>query len=124
MLKKILMIVLVSIAPSAHAGLVCYGYKYAPNLVRAVQEVLKQQGFYTGELDGKWGPKTKEAVWKFQVRKHIRLRPYPNSADSDEGELEPQTLKALFGDRAPTEGVSRVPNPHGAPSDIWSQYCR
>jgi lysozyme family protein len=74
MLKKLLKVALASMASSAHAGLVCYGYQYAPNLVRAVQEVLKQEGFYAGDVDGKWGRKTKDAVRKFQVRKHIQLQ--------------------------------------------------
>lgn len=126
MIKRVWMIALLILPSSAHAGLVCYEYQYAPNLVQAVQTVLKQQSFYAGPVDGKWGPKTKEAVHKFQVSRHIRLQPssFRYTLDSDEGELEPQTLKALFGDKAPTEGVSRVPNPHGAPSDIWAEQCR
>ena len=94
----------------------CYQYQYAPNLVRSVQQVLKEQKIYKGKVDGKWGARTKSAVAQFQLKKGIRLPEY------SEGELEDSTLKALFGPDAPS-GVDVVRNPHHEPEDIWNQYC-
>ncbi len=34
--------------------------------IRQIQRALKKAGFYKGEIDGKAGPKTKEAIMKFQ----------------------------------------------------------
>ena len=35
--------------------------------IKLIQEILKGKGFYTGAIDGKWGPKTKEAMEDFQA---------------------------------------------------------
>ena len=71
------------------------------------------------------GTKAKEAVRQFQVAKHIEVRKSTGmTLDSDEGELEPQTLTALFGDDARSVKVERVPNPHGAPQSVWDEGCR
>jgi hypothetical protein len=103
---------------NALAGLVCYGYEYAPNLVRAVQTHLKEKRFYKGAVDGKWGQRTEAAVAKFQLSKGIHFSP----EDPSRGQLDDQTLHALFGDDAPS-GVTITPNPHHAPDDIWRRYC-
>lgn len=118
MKRLVLAIVLVCITSSANAGLVCYSYTYAPNLVRAVQEVLKKHHLYAGVINGYWGQKTKDAVRKFQVRNHIDVQ------WGNEGELEPQTLRAMFGDNTLTGDITRIPNPDHAPSDIWSKVCQ
>ena len=39
---------------------------FAKPSTRAIQEALKNAGFYQGAVDGKWGPKTREAVKEFQ----------------------------------------------------------
>jgi len=124
MIKRALMIVVVLVASRAYAGLVCYQYQYAPNLVQAVQRTLKQKGLYHGAVDGMWGHKTWDAVRRFQVSEHIVFPPNQMTLDSDEGQLEEKTLKALFGDKAPVGGVTRIPNPHHAPASIWAQSCR
>lgn len=110
-------LVWLSCASAAMAGLVCYEYQYAPNLVRAVQQALKDQGLYKDAVDAKWGPKTRAAVSLFQRRKGIRLQK-PMA-----GELEERTLKAMFGDDAPKEIKIEIRNPHNAPEEIWSEYC-
>ncbi len=38
---------------------------------KAIQLALRNANFYSGELDGKIGPRTKEAVKKFQVSKNL-----------------------------------------------------
>lgn len=115
-------IALFALVSTAQAGLLCYEYRYAPNLVQAVQRKLQEQGFYSGSIDGKYGPHTREAVRKFQIAKKIRVAESRMTLDSDVGELESQTLEALFGDKAP-EGVSRVKNPHSLPERIWAESC-
>jgi peptidoglycan hydrolase-like protein with peptidoglycan-binding domain len=39
---------------------------FAKPSTRAIQEALKNAGFYQGAVDGKLGPKTKEAIKEFQ----------------------------------------------------------
>jgi len=106
---------------AAVAGISCYEYRYAPNLVRAVQKLLKEQGLYQGRVDGKWGRQTEAAVAKFQSREHIRFATFELTA-SNRGQLEFQTLAAMFGADA-TAGVTVVENPHSMPGEIWSRYC-
>jgi hypothetical protein len=122
MTLKLRIFALVLAASNSYAGVVCYEYKYAPNLVRAAQSILKQQGFYHGPADGKWGSKTREAVYRFQAANKIIIA-RNRDGGYDLGELEPQTLKALFGDDAPT-GVEHVANPHHAPQEFWNEMCR
>ena len=50
-----------------------------------VQEVLKAQGFDPGKIDGKTGPKTKDAVKAFQEASGIKI----------DGKIGPQTLQKL-----------------------------
>jgi len=41
--------------------------------VRLVQEVLKKAGFDPGQMDGKFGPKTKSAVLRFQEAHQLKV---------------------------------------------------
>ncbi|MCM8778827.1 MAG: peptidoglycan-binding protein [Candidatus Omnitrophica bacterium] len=41
--------------------------------IRNIQSALKRAGFYTGEIDGKLGPKTREAIKKFQRDKGLKV---------------------------------------------------
>jgi hypothetical protein len=109
-------------AVAAVAGAACYDYKYAPNLVRAVQELLKEQELYSGPVDGKWGRLTERAVYQFQRRERIRFAT-PALAESNRGQLDDLTLAAMFRADAPS-GVTVVENPHNMPSEMWSNYCR
>ncbi len=59
----------------------------SPTMVREVQTTLQQQGFYTGNIDGIWGPATQGATLNFQ-RAH---------ALNATGELDSPTLAALNG---------------------------
>ena len=57
-----------------------------PETIREVQQVLKDQGYDIGPVDGRWGRLTRIGVKNFQLTSHI-LRPT--------GELDAQTLSAL-----------------------------
>jgi Putative peptidoglycan binding domain len=53
--------------------------------VAAVQEDLRRHGYYTGEIDGVFGPQTRRAISRYQAKHHL-----PAS-----GDLTPDTLGAL-----------------------------
>ncbi|MCK5287869.1 MAG: peptidoglycan-binding protein [Candidatus Omnitrophica bacterium] len=40
---------------------------------KQIQQALKKVGFYQGAIDGKIGPKTKEAIIKFQKFKGLKI---------------------------------------------------
>lgn len=44
-----------------------------PPDAKSIQQALKQLGFYTGVVDGKLGPKTKEAIKEFQQRNNLEV---------------------------------------------------
>lgn len=54
-----------------------------------IQKALKNAGFYTGEVDGKFGPKTKKSVEEFQTAQGL-------SADGKVGPNTWDKLKAYF----------------------------
>ena len=103
----------------ARAGIVCYQYEYAPNLVRAVQMHLKEQGLYKGRVDGKWGPQTEGAVFKFQEKNRL-LSTW--GKHDDPGQLGKRTLEAMFGEDIPP-GVAASPDRHSFPGSWWSRHC-
>lgn len=46
----------------------------APNeIVRDAQRVLRDAGYYAGEIDGIMGPDVKAAIWKFQKAKGLAI---------------------------------------------------
>jgi regulator of extracellular matrix RemA (YlzA/DUF370 family) len=55
------------------------------NDVRQVQQALDKNGFQVGRVDGRWGPKTSNAVKQFQQSKNIQAK----------GQLDQQTLSDL-----------------------------
>jgi peptidoglycan hydrolase-like protein with peptidoglycan-binding domain len=55
-------------------------------LVRVIQQTLKDGGFYIGEVDGIYGPKTAKAVIDFQASRHLLA----------DGIIGPQTWNALI----------------------------
>jgi len=40
---------------------------------KQIQQALKKAGFYKGEIDGRAGPKTKEAIMKFQKARGLKV---------------------------------------------------
>lgn len=57
----------------------------APDMVRQVQTALQQQGAYKGNIDGVWGPDTRNALSSYQQSHNL----------SANGELDAPTLAAL-----------------------------
>jgi peptidoglycan hydrolase-like protein with peptidoglycan-binding domain len=55
------------------------------NEVRQVQQALDKNGFRVGPVDGRWGPKTSDALKHFQQSKNIPAN----------GQLDQQTLSDL-----------------------------
>ena len=53
--------------------------------VKTIQQKLKRWGYYTGKVDGIFGPQTKKAVRYFQQKNGLKV----------DGIVGPQTLKAL-----------------------------
>ncbi len=53
--------------------------------LESIQECLKKQGFDPGPIDGKMGPKTREAIKHFQERNSLKV----------DGRIGPETLHAL-----------------------------
>jgi len=53
--------------------------------IRQAQEALQDQGLYHGQIDGKWGPQTKQAVSQFQKKNGLKQT----------AELDQQTLGGL-----------------------------
>jgi peptidoglycan hydrolase-like protein with peptidoglycan-binding domain len=47
------------------------GTMLSENLVRLLQQNLSNRGFLVGAPDGKWGPKTKEALEEFQKSQNL-----------------------------------------------------
>ena len=65
----------------------------APNTHRAVQQALKSKGYYSGPVDGRFGPMSKKSVQKFRADKHI-VRSGRNAL-----KLDKPLVEALFGIR-------------------------
>ena len=61
------------------------GAPVADATVQAVQTRLAQQGYYSGPVDGIFGPATRDAVAKYQIAKQLSVT----------GSLSPDTLQAL-----------------------------
>jgi len=83
----------------------------ADEQVRAVQEQLKNQGFYYGEVDGNSGPETSAAISRYQIRNGLKVT----------GNLTKETLASLNlpGGSAPKVANSThapQPLPHSQPS--------
>jgi peptidoglycan hydrolase-like protein with peptidoglycan-binding domain len=55
-------------------------------LIRMVQLTLKDSGFDPGPIDGMLGPKTREAIKKFQIKNELEPT----------GEMDEQTINQLF----------------------------
>ena len=75
--------------------------------VRAVQQRLKDLGYYAGEIDGQYGPATKTAVYRFQNAHGL-------SADSVVGQVTWDRLFAADALPAPTAGPTAEPDVSGS----------
>jgi peptidoglycan hydrolase-like protein with peptidoglycan-binding domain len=81
------------------------GQEVSPAMVRHIQAQLQQQGFYTGTVDGLWGPETQAGVQRFQSARGLKAT----------GELNRSTLAALDAPAAPVAvAPAASPAPTGA----------
>lgn len=72
----------------------------ADDQIRAVQEQLKDQGFYYGEVDGDFGTETSAAISRYQIRNGLKVT----------GNVSAETLASLkIGGKAPQTVVSQPP---------------
>ena len=86
------------------------GTMLSENLVRLLQQNLSNRGFLVGNPDGKWGPKTKEALEEFQRSQNL-----PAS-----GQIDRPTLARLGVNIAPAMGgpqtTGQGPNESSGPN--------
>ncbi|MYZ50483.1 peptidoglycan-binding domain-containing protein [Propylenella binzhouense] len=73
----------------------------APETIQAVQLALLQAGLYDGPLDGRTGPKTRQAVAAYQREAGLAVTGEPSEA----------LLASLAGADAPAEPAARPPEP-------------
>jgi peptidoglycan hydrolase-like protein with peptidoglycan-binding domain len=66
-------------------GLLAANSLWADDLTQAVQQRLKDQGFYYGEVDGRGGDETSAAIRRYQIRHGLKVT----------GQLNDETLHAL-----------------------------
>lgn len=103
-----------AVLSDAHAGISCYDKSsYSSNFVSAVQETLAKAGFHPGPVDGRWGARTARALDAFQKYKRL----------PDTGDINPPTLRALFGANASAEAYGLTPNP-ALPTAVFKEECR
>ena len=57
----------------------------ADSLTESAQQVLKEQGFYYGDINGKKDPDTTAAIRRYQIRNGLKIT----------GEINPETQKSL-----------------------------
>ena len=84
------------------------GSIWADDLTRAIQQRLKDQGFYYGDVDGQGGDETSAAIRRYQIRYGLRVT----------GQLNDETLHSL--------GISRdsVTRPAPGYQDNGSSFSR
>jgi peptidoglycan hydrolase-like protein with peptidoglycan-binding domain len=73
------------------------GSLFGDEQTRAIQERLREQGFYYGEVDGHGGDETSAAIRRYQIRHGLRVT----------GEANDETLRSL--------GITRDENERRAP---------
>jgi peptidoglycan hydrolase-like protein with peptidoglycan-binding domain len=67
------------------SGVLMAASLWADDLTRAIQQRLKDQGFYYGEVDGQGGDETSAAIRRYQIRYGLKVT----------GELNDETLHSL-----------------------------
>lgn len=85
---------------------------FADDQTRAVQQQLKDQGFYYGQIDGQSGSETTAAIRRFQIRNGLQVT----------GTLTKETLDALNAPGNPVQPAGAAPlPPQPAPLDQQPQ---
>src|SRR5258708_902713 len=80
--------------------------------VRAVQEKLRDGGFYSGEVDGAYSPQLSAALTRYQIRNGLPIT----------GQLDEDTSKALGAKAAVTDNSVATPEPND--SETWRRLRR
>ena len=57
-------------ASAAHSAFL----NYSPSMRRAIQARLSDYGYYSGAIDGVWGPRTDAALWAFAADQGVSQR--------------------------------------------------
>src|SRR5436305_7864261 len=91
-------------------GLALAGSACADDNVRAVQEKLRDGGFYSGEIDGAYSSELAAALTRYQVRKGVAVT----------GQLDVDTSNALGAKPAVTTDTAAS----GQSSDAWRRLRR
>lgn len=107
------MAALLAVPPASSAGMICASYEYHPNLVRSVQRALVAGGARGIDVDGQWGPRSREALRAYQRGKGLDVT----------GEVDEPTFRSLFGPDVPFEGVTIRRNPGNAPEEVYREAC-
>lgn len=81
----------IPVTPAPSGDYIILREGYSGQLVRNLQQSLKDQGFYKGNVDGKYGESTFEAVLKFQKKYGL----------SEDGIAGPATQRVLFEGKYP-----------------------
>jgi peptidoglycan hydrolase-like protein with peptidoglycan-binding domain len=95
-------------------GVSLAGSLWADDLTRALQQQLKDQGFYYGEVDGQPGDETTAAIRRYQIRHGLKVT----------GQLNDETLRSLHlspntgnnGNQGPLPGRQAQPPQDQGPS--------
>jgi len=91
-----------SAAPEA-SGIAAPGQKVSPGMVSSIQQQLNDRGYKVGQVDGVWGPRTRQALAAFQHDQNIPGR----------GRIDQQTLAALnLGGGQANQQTGQLPPPH------------
>src|SRR5947209_11932710 len=85
---------------------------FADPVVESVQQALKDQGFYYGEVSGTKDADTTAAIRRYQIRNGLQIT----------GELNDETLKSLGADSSGARAtVKASPTPAPATSDLRTE---
>src|ERR1700724_2966962 len=89
---------------------------WADDLTRAIQQRLKDQGFYYGEVDGQGGDETSAAIRRYQIRHGLKVTGQPNDETLHALGLSPNSAAG------PTPGYQENGRSSSGPSN--DQYYR
>lgn len=101
------LVLALSVAVGAFAKYETIPFGAKSDAVRVMQKALKKQGFYKGEVDGKFGQGTRSAVYRFQKSLGI-------SADGKPGN---KTLSALYDGKSTLNSINGSKRDAIEPSD-------
>src|SRR3989440_13059960 len=81
---------------------------FGDRAIEDVQRVLKEQGFYYGEITGEKDADTTAAIRRFQIRNGLQIT----------GELNDETLKSLKAGASSSSVTKHTPSPAPATPDL------